>query len=96
MPRPYLEALDSELPGTPAPRKISISDPQSRWTGAEGGVPYYAYSTNYLIDTAHGVILDVEATPAYRTAEVESTKLMIDRVESRFLHTSCAFRNLTA
>lgn len=80
----YLEALDSELPGTPAPRKISISDPQSRWTGAEGGVPYYAYSTNYLIDTAHGVILDVEATPAYRTAEVESTKLMIDRVESRF------------
>ena len=82
--REYLAALDSELPGTPAPRKISISDPQSRWTGAEGGVPYYAYSTNYLIDTAHGVILDVEATPAYRTAEVESTKLMIDRVESRF------------
>ena len=82
--REYLAALDSELPGTPAPRKISISDPQSRWTGAEGGVPYYAYSTNYLIDTAHGVILDVEATQAYRTAEVESTKLMIDRVESRF------------
>jgi hypothetical protein len=82
--REYLAALDSELPGTPAPHKISISDPQSRWTGAEGGVPYYAYSTNYMIDTAHGVILDVEATQAYRTAEVESTKLMIDRVESRF------------
>jgi len=82
--REYLDALDSELPGMPASRKISLSDPQSRWTGAEGGVPYFAYSTNYLIDTAHGVILDVEATPAYRTAEVESTKLMINRVESRF------------
>lgn len=82
--REYLNALDSEEPGTPASRKMSLSDPQSRWTGAEGGVPYFAYSTNYLIDTAHGVILDVEATPAYRTAEVESTKLMIDRVESRF------------
>lgn len=39
---------------------------------------------NYLIDTAHGVILDVEATPARRTEEVESTKLMVDRVEERF------------
>ena len=26
----------------------------------------------------------VEATPAHRTAEVESTKLMVDRVEERF------------
>jgi len=37
-----------------------------------------------LNDTAHGVILDVEATPAHRTAEVESTKVMVDRVEARF------------
>jgi hypothetical protein len=32
----------------------------------------------------HGVILDVEATPAHRTAEVESAKTMVDRVEERF------------
>ncbi len=32
----------------------------------------------------HGVILDVQATPAHRTAEVESAKTMIDRVEERF------------
>ena len=44
----------------------------------------FAYSTNYLIDTVHGVILDVEATPAHRTSEVESTKVMVDRVEERF------------
>src|SRR3546814_5367582 len=37
-----------------------------------------------LIDTAHGVIMDVEATPAHRTAEVESTKAMVERVEARF------------
>lgn len=37
-----------------------------------------------MIDVAHGVILDVEATPAHRTAEVDSTKLMVDRVEERF------------
>ncbi len=30
------------------------------------------------------VIVDVEATPAHRTAEVESTKVMVDRVENRF------------
>lgn len=66
------------------PRRISLTDPQSRWTGALGGPAFFAYSTNYLIDTAHGVILDVEATPAHRTAEVESTKVMVERVEERF------------
>ena len=45
--------------------------PQSSWTAAPGGPAFFAYSTNYLIDVAHGVILDVEATPAHRTAEVE-------------------------
>ena len=66
------------------PRKTSLTDPQSRWTAATGGSAFFAYSTNYLIDTAHGVILDVEATPANRTEEVASTKVMIDRVEERF------------
>jgi hypothetical protein len=43
-----------------------------------------AYSTNYLIDVHRGVIVDVEATTAYRTSEVNSTKTMIERVEQRF------------
>ena len=82
--REYLAALDDEaLPG-PAARRGSLSDPHARWTAAKGGVAFFAYSTNYLIDTAHGVILDVEATPAHRNAEVDSTKAMVDRVESRF------------
>jgi len=82
--REYLAALDDEDLAAAASRKVSLSDPQSRWTAATGGIAFFAYSTNYLIDTAHGVILDVEATPAHRTAEVESTKLMVDRVEERF------------
>lgn len=82
--REYLAALDDEALAEAMPKRISPTDPQARWTAAPGGPAFFAYSTNYLIDTAHGVILDVEATPAHRTAEVESTKLMVDRVEDRF------------
>ena len=82
--REYLEGLDDEAQGTTIPKRISLADPQSSWTAAPGGPAFFAYSTNYLIDVAHGVILDVEATPAHRTAEVESTKLMVERVEASF------------
>lgn len=82
--REYLEALDDEALAEVVPRKTSLSDPQSRWTAATGGIAFFAYSTNYLIDTAYGVILDVEATPANRTEEVASTKVMVDRVEEHF------------
>ncbi|MEN8820038.1 MAG: IS1182 family transposase [Abyssibacter sp.] len=80
--REYLEALDDSA--APEARKsVSLSDPQSQWTAATGGPAFFSYSTNYLIDIEHGVILDVEATPSNRIAEVESTKTMVDRVETR-------------
>lgn len=82
--REYLEALDEEALAETLPKRLSLTDPQARWTAAPGGPAFYAYSTNYLIDTEHGVIMDVEPTPAHRTAEVESTKTMIDRVEAQF------------
>lgn len=82
--REYLSGLDDAALIETVPKRISLSDPQSRWTAAPGGPAFFAYSTNYLIDVAHGVILDVEATPAHRTAEVESTKTMVERVEARF------------
>jgi len=63
---------------------VSLTDPQARWTCAPGGPAFFAYSTNYLIDVEHGVIVDVEATPANRSEEVESTKRMIERVEATF------------
>ena len=40
--------------------------------------------TNYLIDTDHGVIVDVEATRAIRQAEVGAARTMLDRTENRF------------
>jgi len=94
--REYLSALDAsnpaadddepESPSGPSspPKKISLTDPGARWTAAPGGPAFYAYSTNYLIDLAAGIIVDVEATPAHRTDEVDSTRTMIERVEKRF------------
>jgi hypothetical protein len=79
--REYLAALDESQP---PPKSVSLTDPQARWTCAPGGPAFFAYSTNYLIDVEHGVIVDVEATPSNRTNEVESTKRMIERVEATF------------
>jgi hypothetical protein len=73
-------SADSEAP----PKNISLTDPAARWTAAPGGPAFYAYSTNYLVDLHAGIIVDVEATPAYRTAEVNSAKTMVDRVEQSF------------
>lgn len=87
--REYFEGLeeanptDDDEPAVP-PKNVSLTDPAARWTAAPGGPPCYAYSTNYLIDLQVGVIVDVEATPAYRIEEVDSTKTMVDRVEERF------------
>lgn len=94
--REYLSALDASNPtdddeppappGGPSspPKNISLTDPAARWTAAPGGPAFYAYSTNYLIDLDAGIILDVEATPAHRTEEVDSTKTMIERVKQQF------------
>ena len=63
--REYLETLDDAAFGAASPvipKFISHSDPASQWTGARGGPAYFAYSTNYLIDTDNAVIMDVEAT----------------------------------
>ena len=62
--REYLAALEDTPGNETAPKRISLTDPQARWTAAKGERAFFAYSTNYLIDTAHGIILNVEATPA--------------------------------
>jgi transposase len=81
--REYLAALDEQGEPTPAAASISPTDPAARWT-AVGGPAFYAYSTNYLIDVQAGIIVDVEATPTWRTAEINATRTMIERVEKRF------------
>jgi transposase len=82
--REYLEAIDADNTQIPSTRKVSPTDPAASYTAAPGGPAFYAYSTNYLVDTDHGIIMDVEPSTANRAQEVESTRTMIDRVEERF------------
>jgi transposase len=83
--REYLQALNEDnTPTKMAARKVSLTDPAASYTAAPGGPAFYAYSTNYLIDTDHGIIVDVEPTTAHRSQEVEATKTMLERVEARF------------
>jgi hypothetical protein len=81
--REYLAALDEAEVEKNTPKNISLTDPAAQWSAA-GGPAFYAYSANYLIDTAAGIVVDVEATPAHRTDEINATKTMIERVETRF------------
>jgi IS5 family transposase len=82
--RPVAEYLDAvELQNRP-PKTLSLTDPGARWTSAMGGPAYFAWSANYLVDIGAAVIVDVEPTEAIRNAEVDGTKLMIDRTEARF------------
>ena len=66
------------------PKFISLSDPAAQRTDAHKGHAFFAYADNYLIDTDHGVIVDVEATRAIRQAEVRSARTMLERTETRF------------
>ena len=83
----YLEVLDDAAFGAASevePKFTSHSDPASQWTAARKGPAFFSYSDNYLIDTDHGVIVDVEATRSIRQAEVGSTCTMLDRVKVKF------------
>jgi transposase len=81
--REYLAALEQANPVPLPPKRISLTDPAATWTAAAGPA-IFAYSTNYLIDLKAGVIVDVEASSVTKTAEIEATKTMIDRVEEKF------------
>src|SRR5215475_10763683 len=83
----YIAVLDDAAFGAATdvvPKFVSPADPAARWTGAHGGQAYFAYSTNYLIDVEHGIIVDVKATTAIRQAEVLAAKRMIERSINRF------------
>ena len=83
----YLAVLDDAAFGAATsvpPKFISPADPAARWTGAHGGLAFFAYSANYLVDLDHAIIVDVEATTAIRQAEVTAAKRMIERTMDRF------------
>jgi hypothetical protein len=56
------------------PKFISHADPASRWTGANGGLAFFAYCTNYLIDLKSAIIVDVEATTASARPAISSSE----------------------
>jgi transposase len=83
----YLAVLDDAAFGAATevtPKFVSPSDPAARWTGAHRGQAFFAYSTNYLVDTENAIIVDVEATTAIRQAEVLAAKRMLERARDRF------------
>jgi transposase len=85
--REYLATLDNAAFGAASettPKFISPSDPAAQWTGAHKGHAFFAYATNYLIDTDNAIILDVEASRAIRQAEVGASRTMLDRTAERF------------
>jgi len=79
--RDYLEALDAGNPVHQGDaRYLSPTDPAAAWNTKEGRGKF-GYFNNYLVDTDHGVIVDVEATPARIAQEIIATKAMLGRVE---------------
>jgi len=83
----YLDVLDDAAFGAASevkPKFTSHSDPASQWTGAMKGPAFFAYATNYLIDTDNAIIVDVEASRAIRQAEIGATRTMILRTRDKF------------
>jgi len=80
--REYLAALEAGNPVHEGGAKyLSPTDPAAAWNTKEGR-GRFGYFTNYMIDTAHAVIVDVEATPARMAQEIIAAKTMLERVAS--------------
>jgi hypothetical protein len=79
--RDYLEALDAGNPVHQGDaRYLSPTDPAASWNTKEGRGKFL-YFNNYLVDTDHAVIIDVEATPGRIAQEIVATRAMLERVE---------------
>lgn len=59
-----------------------MTDPEAAWS-LKDGLGRFSYETNYLIDTDHGIIIDVEATPARLSQEIVATKTLLERSAKR-------------
>jgi transposase len=79
----FLSSLDDEDldANRILPKIISPTDPCSAWTAKANKRLQFGYGLNYMIDTEHAVVVDVEATPARTYDEVAATRIMIDRTE---------------
>lgn len=85
MQRPVAEFLakltEDDVPAQPGPKHkppkyIPETDPDAAWS-LKDGPGRFSYETNYVIDTGHGIIMDVEATPARLSQEIVAAKTMM-------------------
>ncbi|MBW4710049.1 IS1182 family transposase [Roseobacter sp. YSTF-M11] len=81
----YLAEADGKAqtgPKKKPPKYLSETDPEAAWS-LKDGPGRFSYETNYLVDTDHGIIVDVEATPARLGLEIVAAKTMLDRSRNR-------------
>jgi len=76
----YLESLDIDPSLNKPNRNTSLADPMSQWSAIKGPAQFY-YSTNYMIEFEHGIVVDVEASMANHASEVATTEIMIERIQ---------------
>lgn len=64
------------------PKHTSLTDPRAAWSRVKN-VGCFAYKAHFLIDNAHGVILDAEGTDARLSHEIVAARSMLEhqRVE---------------
>lgn len=85
--REHWEGLDEALPDLEgvertAPKHISLTDPAAAWS-IKHGPGRFAYGLNAMVDTASGIVLDVEAAPARLGDEPKASRIMVERLHGR-------------
>lgn len=85
--REYFADLDEAVPDLPGtkrqkPAAISLTDPSSSLS-TKYGKKAFAYGLNAMIDTALGIVLEVEAAPARTADEPEAARRMVERMRDR-------------
>ncbi|TNC47724.1 transposase [Rubellimicrobium rubrum] len=85
--REYWEGLDETAPDLEgvertAPKHVSMTDPAAAWS-IKHGPGRFAYGLNAVVDTASGIILDVEAAPARLGDEPKASRIMVERLRKR-------------
>jgi hypothetical protein len=83
----YWEGLDEALPDLEgvertSPKHVSLTDPAAAWS-SKHGPGRFAYGLNAMIDTASGIVLDIEAAPARLADEPKASRIMIERLRDR-------------
>lgn len=85
--REYWEELDEAVPDLAGvkrtlPKHVSLTDPSAAWS-IKHGPGGFAYGLNAMIDTASGIVLDVQAAPARLGDEPKASRVMVERLRER-------------